>query len=140
VSSLSRYTRPPNPLSLSTHYDLPPNLFELYQSQAPQLIRPLFDTLDAVDQETVRAVAKARVENPAYQAAGADVRRVEGNLARNKAWSGDMPAEGLEAKTAAQLMSDLRWANLGLVYKVCHHVSCAETSGRRSCTIWTLLQ
>lgn len=58
-------------------------------------------------------------------------------LNRQKAWKGDLPAEGLVPKTAEGLMGDLRWTNLGLVYKVSvpsRGKGCAdEDSGQPRC-------
>lgn len=39
-------------------------------------------------------------------------------IARNKTWTGDTPSAKLKERTAAQLMAEMRWANLGWVYQV----------------------
>lgn len=111
---MSEYTLPPNPLSLSTHYDLPPNLFELYATSSPQVVQPLHATSSRqLSQGGPQAAARHTIET-----APGSVLGYNEILARNKTWTGDTYSEKLEPKTAEQLFREIRWANLGWVYQV----------------------
>ncbi|WWC66508.1 alkylated DNA repair protein AlkB [Kwoniella pini CBS 10737] len=110
-SSLAEYTRPPNPLSLSTHYDLPPNLFELYATQPDHIVQPKHMTTSL---SPAKEAPKARTT---IETEPASVIGYEEIIARNKTWTGDTPSAKLKERTAAQLMAEMRWANLGWVYQ-----------------------
>lgn len=126
-SSLSQYTCPPNPLSLSTHYVLPKSdetsLFSLYASDSETLVPSIASTLLDVDtprpspSPTPSSSSSAKrqlIQNQAASEEGYDsiVQRVEG-------WKGDEPSMKLKSKTVRKLVeTELRWANLGWVYNV----------------------
>jgi alkylated DNA repair protein alkB family protein 1 len=55
TSALTEYTLPPNPLSLSTHYDLPPDLFRTYTTSPSTPVPTLFSKLPPNEQEAIRA-------------------------------------------------------------------------------------
>lgn len=116
LAALARYTRPPNPLSLTTHYNLPLNLFELYQQRIDQLIHPKYAALDKAAQAAIKSAPRPTrtiVDSASGQELG-----VEGIRAQNQAWAGDLPSDRLKARTVEELMQELRWANLGLIYQV----------------------
>ncbi|KAK4683446.1 hypothetical protein P7C73_g6819, partial [Tremellales sp. Uapishka_1] len=98
-------------LSLSTHYSLPPNLFELYATSSDQLIPPLH-TLSDGSPGTWTTSRRELIETEPASHIGYDE-----ILSRNKQYKGDKPSSLLKAKDAAGLMKELRWANLGLVYQ-----------------------
>lgn len=114
--SLARYTLPPNPLSLSTHYDLPPNLFSLFVSNPEATVLPKHMT-GTVNPEALASASqpKSRKLNDTEPAS---VIGYEEIVARNKAWTGDLPSDKLGAKEVRKLWKEIRWANLGWVYQV----------------------
>lgn len=114
--SLAQYTLPPNPLSLSTHYDLPPELFSLFVSDPEATILPKHMT-GAVNPEVLTSASqpKSRKLNDTEPAS---VIGYEEIIARNKAWTGDVPSDKLGAKEVRKLWKEIRWANLGWVYQV----------------------
>ncbi|KAL0241944.1 alkylated DNA repair protein AlkB [Cryptococcus tetragattii IND107] len=113
--SLVQYTLPPNPLSLSTHYDLPPDLFSLFVSDPEATVLPKHMT-GAVNPEVLASASqpKSRKLNDTEPAS---VIGYEEIIARNKAWTGDVPSDKLEAKEVRKLWKEIRWANLGWVYQ-----------------------
>ena len=120
--ALAEYTLPPNPLNLSTHYDLPSNLFQLYAEQSNTLIRPLTLThrespsapeASAEPSYEQTSWGRKTVETPAGHVVGYDE-----TLAMNREWKMDPPSEKLKSKTADELLMEIRWANLGLIYQV----------------------
>jgi alkylated DNA repair protein alkB family protein 1 len=126
-SALSSYTRKPNPLSLDTHYSTPSDLFSLYASHSPTHIPPLFESLSAEEQAAIRAeqasAAEGRktIETAAAATIGYDEARKR-NLEYERDKGGrDRPSGTLRGRTAGELMREIRWANLGWVYQVCHH-------------------
>lgn len=117
--ALAEYTRPPNPLSLSTHYPVPSNLFELYAGGDVRAIPPLNVSHTVVGDENVASSAtKTRQPRRTIDTEPASVIGYEEVIARNKTFTGDTPSDKLEARTAGELMRSLRWANLGWVYQV----------------------
>lgn len=119
LSALGRYILPPNPLSLSTHYALPPDLWGLYVSDPEATVRPRHMDLDP-EQRTAQAEAdrakrgpRTLIETTPAATIGYDeVKR------RNAQWTGDVVSLKLPPKTASALMREIRWANLGWVYQV----------------------
>ncbi|KAK8866039.1 hypothetical protein IAR55_001190 [Kwoniella newhampshirensis] len=110
-SSLALYTLPPNPLSLSTHYDLPHDLFHLYATAPDTLVQPKHASVPAS-----HPPPKCRTIVDTEPAA---VLGYDEIVARNKSWTGDVPSDKLGPKTVDHLMRQIRWANLGWVYQVC---------------------
>ncbi|WWD17760.1 hypothetical protein CI109_102201 [Kwoniella shandongensis] len=106
-----RYTLPPNPLSLSTHYLLPPDLFHLYATEPDTLILPKH-SLSPVSSTPLPPKSRTIVDTEPAAVLGYDE-----IVARNKTWTGDVPSDKLGAKSAQQLMREVRWANLGWVYQ-----------------------
>ncbi|WVW82433.1 alkylated DNA repair protein AlkB [Kwoniella bestiolae CBS 10118] len=115
-SSLTEYTLPPNPLSLSTHYDLPHNLFELYSRDPDHIVQPKHLTTPASQRQSNDAtdIPKSRT---LIETEPASVIGYDEIVARNKTWTGDAPSEKLKEKTVGQLVTEMRWANLGWVYQ-----------------------
>ncbi|WRT64267.1 alkylated DNA repair protein AlkB [Kwoniella shivajii] len=111
-SSLAEYTLPPNPLSLSTHYDVPKNLFELYATEPNSPVMPKY----LISSAEIHSTQPPR-SRPLIETEPASVLGYEEILARNKTWTGDAPSDKLKEKTVLQLMTDMRWANLGLIYQ-----------------------
>ncbi|WVR05994.1 alkylated DNA repair protein AlkB [Kwoniella sp. DSM 27419] len=113
-SSLTEFTLPPNPLSLTTHYDLPPDLFNLYTTASDTLINPKHLNQPKEERVNSRATNEGRrlIETEPASVLGYDE-----IVARNKTWTGDVPSDKLNSRTADQLMRELRWANLGWVYQ-----------------------
>lgn len=79
---------------------------------------PVHASLDQSQRDTHAAVAatangpRATVEtDPAATLGYAEVQR------RNAAWTGDSPSLQVKPRSPAQLLRDLRWANLGWVYR-----------------------
>jgi alkylated DNA repair protein alkB family protein 1 len=118
-SALSEYTLPPNPLSLSTHYSLPSNLFNTYTSAPETIVPSIFTSLPPDEQAAIKE----------REAQGYDTRKIndtlpggvvgyENILKSGKEWEGDKPGSRLGSKTVGELMKELRWANLGWVYRV----------------------
>ena len=116
TKSLQEYTLPPNPLSLSTHYDLPPNLFELFANGSEQVIPPLIASPSHSRSSSPNHAGSARVTIDTDP----DVKLTfEEIMVKSVGASVDAPSWKLKPKTAKLLMKELRWANLGWVYKVC---------------------
>lgn len=114
-SALADYTRPPNPLSLDTHYLIPPDLFDRYASDSQTPIEPKHLSIPpTTDPQPKPLSTRVLIDTPAASTLG-----YEEIIARNKSWKGDIPSDKVSSKTAAQLMTELRWANLGWVYQVC---------------------
>lgn len=125
-SALARYTLPPNPLSLSTHYELPPDLFELYIHNSSQLIEPIHPAQERSHTGEIRSGnTRQTIDTEAASVLG-----YEEIIARNKTWQGDVPSDKLRTKTAEQLLIDIRWANLGWVYQVRLMAGTSKVSGR----------
>lgn len=119
-SALGEYTLPPNPLSLSTHYDLPQDLFHTYTTAPHTQVPTLFSKLSLEEQESIRKREqeighRTTKETPV----GAEV-GYEKILNAGKGWEGDIPGSKLSERSVGDLMKELRWANLGWVYRVCH--------------------
>lgn len=115
-SALFEYTRPPNPLSLDTHFALPPNLFELYATAPDTPVPPKHLDLAAeekarLEAETQRTRRELIETAPASQIGYDEVKR------RNATWTGDVPSLKVGWKTVGQLVKEVRWANLGWVYQ-----------------------
>ena len=118
-AALADYTRPPNPLSLSTHYDLPPDLFERYVRHSPDLIPPLYASLSAEGREKARLAAlENQGPRKVIETLPGAVAGYEQVLRANKETLGMAPSDAVKPKTAERLMRELRWANLGWVYQV----------------------
>ncbi|OCF55339.1 alkylated DNA repair protein AlkB [Kwoniella mangroviensis CBS 10435] len=115
-SSLAEYTLPPNPLSLSTHYDLPSNLFELYTHDPDTAVQPKHRTIPA-SQTRSSATSDVPKSRTLIETEPASVIGYDEIVARNKTWTGDAPSDKLKEKTVDQLIMELRWANLGWVYQ-----------------------
>ncbi len=110
-SALAKYTLPPNPVSIDTHYAVPPNLFDLYASSSAELIKPRCTS----NSSTASRQGETR---QTIETVPASVQGYEEIVAKNKTWQGDEPSDKLGAKTAEQLTREIRWANLGWVYQV----------------------
>jgi alkylated DNA repair protein alkB family protein 1 len=122
TSSLSEYTCPPNPLSLTTHYVLPrdgqESLFSLYVSEPETLIPSIASTLAEEDSppNTSSSSSSKRelIENEPAVSEGYD--KILNIVSE---WKGDEPSMKLKSKTVRKLVeTELRWANLGWVYNV----------------------
>ncbi|OCF45336.1 alkylated DNA repair protein AlkB [Kwoniella heveanensis CBS 569] len=129
-SALAEYTRPPNPLSISTHYDLPPNLFDLYATAPNTLVEPKHLHQQHAQQQRANSEPTtdqdgSKAEQQPTKARGrqlietepASVLGYEEIVARNKTWTGDIPSDKLGIKTVEQVTREMRWANLGWVYQ-----------------------
>jgi alkylated DNA repair protein alkB family protein 1 len=126
--ALSTYTLPPNPLSLSTHYDLPPNLFELYANESAQLIHPLHSLRRPQTPTTPVSSTGSTHSTGSTRSTGSGRSTIETEpnavvefediLAKNQTVQIDEPSENLKPKSARGLMKEIRWANLGWVYQV----------------------
>jgi alkylated DNA repair protein alkB family protein 1 len=103
-SALARYTLPPNPLSIDTHYKVPPNLFEHYASSSPSKIEPLYKTRRRPEKSRSTGARQTIETEPA------SVLGFEEIVFRNVTWQGDEPSDKLGARTAEQLMREIRWA------------------------------
>lgn len=114
--ALASYTLPPNPLSLTTHYDLPANLFELYAADSDVQIQPLHASTSSLPASP--ATPPISGSRKMIETAPASKLGYEQILAANKDSVGDSPSDKLKAGSAERLMKELRWANLGWVYKV----------------------
>lgn len=125
-SSLSEYTRPPNPLSLSTHYVLPtspdqPSLFDLYVHQPETEIPSIASKLLAVEspEPSPTPSSSSSAKRQLIQNEAAHKEGYESIVDRVSEWKGDEPSLKLKSKTARKLVeTELRWANLGWVYNV----------------------
>lgn len=133
TSALSEYTLPPNPLSLSTHYDLPPNLFDLYTRSPATPVQSLFSSLSEEEQREVRVRESSRGARKVKDTESGSVLGYTEILERGKEWDGDVPGSRRGEKSVDELMRELRWANLGWVYRVSHslkeHDKMARSSG-----------
>jgi alkylated DNA repair protein alkB family protein 1 len=118
-SALSEYTLPPNPLSLSTHYSLTPNLFQTYTT-APQTIVPsIFSSLPLDEQAAIKErEVQGHDTRKSNDTLPGGVVGYDNILKSGKEWEGDKPGSRLGSKTVGELMKELRWANLGWVYRV----------------------
>jgi len=119
-SALGKYTLPPNPLSLSTHYDLPQDLFQTYTVAPHTQVPTLFSRLNPAEQESIRKREqeighRTTKETPVGSEVG-----YEKILDAGRGWEGDIPGSKLSERSVGDLMKELRWANLGWVYRVCH--------------------
>jgi alkylated DNA repair protein alkB family protein 1 len=118
TSALSTYTLPPNPLSLSTHYDLPPNLFGTYMTDPEYKVQTLFSKLSPDQQEAIRTREQEighRVNKESKSGSEVGYEKI---LQSGKVWEGDVPGSQLSERSVGELMKELRWANLGWVYRV----------------------
>jgi len=126
-AALAEYTLPPNPLSLSTHYALPPNLFKMYAEDSNELVLPLHAT--RTDSSTDGAPMKEEFpkdDQPKAKCTGRKTVETEPGavmgydeiVANNRTAKADAPSDKLKAKTARELLKEIRWANLGWVYLV----------------------
>ncbi|WVQ77070.1 alkylated DNA repair protein AlkB [Cryptococcus sp. DSM 104548] len=116
LQSLAEYTLPPNPLSLSTHYDLPQEgLFGLLANDPGSLVRPKHMSMahEGVPQSS-SGQPKNRVLNDTEPASVIGYDEI---VARNRSWKGDVPSDKLGCKRVEQLFKEIRWANLGWVYQ-----------------------
>jgi len=121
-AALSEYTLPPNPLSLSTHYALPDDLFQQYMRESQDLVITLHqgqpDTPTSAKSSTVTNSSSSSSSRTTIGTEPDAVVGFEEILAKNKtAWI-DPPSEKLKPKIAEDLMKEIRWANLGWVYQV----------------------
>jgi alkylated DNA repair protein alkB family protein 1 len=118
TSALSTYTLPPNPLSLSTHYDLPPNLFKTYITDPEYKVQTLFSKLSSIEQEAIRAREQELGHRVIKESKSGSEVGYEKILQSGKVWEGDVPGSQLSERSVGELMKELRWANLGWVYRV----------------------
>ncbi|CAD6576720.1 MAG: hypothetical protein TREMPRED_001751 [Tremellales sp. Tagirdzhanova-0007] len=116
-SALTIYTLPPNPLSISTHYALPPNLFELYASSPRHSIQPLHSMRSKLEprQERLRS-REMRHTVETEPTAVVEYQEIISRI-RSRSRLEVEPSERLGPKTVEQLMREIRWANLGWVYQ-----------------------
>lgn len=112
---------------MSTHYNLPPDLFDLYASDSQEAISPKYASLDAELQAEI--ASKPHTVRQLIDTEPASVLGYDEIVSRNQTWTGDLPSDKLKAKTAEKLFKELRWANLGWVYQV--RVPRLCTSGAR---------
>lgn len=139
-ASLEDYTRPPNPLNLSTHYVLPPeiSLFDKYVQEPTHLVdskaalsatAPVSRGSSSSTNSTSGSSIRSRASTPQRELVSNKPAHEEGYEALKQKvtrWQGDEPSFKLKSKTVAKLMeTELRWANLGWVYNVSR-----STSGR----------
>lgn len=117
-SALSEYTLPPNPLSLSTHYALPPDLFDLYANSPSTRIPSIFQSLSEEEQQEARMREGKNGQRKVNDTQAGSVLGYQEILERGKEWNGDVPGSRLGEKSAGDVMKELRWANLGWVYRV----------------------
>ena len=122
-SALTIYTLPPNPLSISTHYALPPNLFELYASSPRHSIQPLHSMRSKLEprQERLRS-REMRHTVETEPTAVVEYQEIISRI-RSRSRLEVEPSERLGPKTVEQLMREIRWANLGWVYQVRSHLT-----------------
>jgi len=118
TSALTTYTLPPNPLSLSTHYDLPPDLFRMYITDPEYKVPTLFSKLSASQQEAIRAREQEIGHRVIKESKSGSEVGYEKILQSGKVWEGDVPGSQLSEKSVVELMKELRWANMGWVYRV----------------------
>ena len=118
-SALAEYTLPPNPLSLSTHYSLPADLFSLYTHYPSTTVPSLFQSLSPEEQYAAREREGKNGQRKVNDTLAGSVLGYKEILDRSKEWDGDVPGSRLGEKSAGDLMKELRWANLGWVYRVC---------------------
>jgi len=136
TSALAEYTLPPNPLSLSTHYDLPPNLFGTYITNPEYKVQTLFSKLSPDEQEAIRTREQEIGHRVTKESKSGSEVGYEKILQSGKVWEGDVPGSQLSERSVGELMKELRWANLGWVYRVslvCFRVrrkEKADNSGR----------
>lgn len=132
--ALADYTLAPNPLSLSTHYRLPANLFELYAGQSAQPVLPSHFSSSSTEHLRISA-KREQIDTPAASVVG-----YEEILAKNRDWRGDPPSDKLGAKTALSLMDDIRWANLGWVYQVGNRLSMCRRPAERMVVVHQIVR
>jgi alkylated DNA repair protein alkB family protein 1 len=118
TSALATYTLPPNPLSLSTHYDLPEDIFETYITDPERKVQTLFSRLSPEQQEGIRAREQEIGHRVSKESKSGSEVGYEKILQSGKVWEGDVPGSQLSERGVGELMKELRWANLGWVYRV----------------------
>jgi alkylated DNA repair protein alkB family protein 1 len=118
TSALSTYTLPPNPLSLSTHYDLPPDLFRTYITEPEYKVQTSFSKLSPDQQEAIRTREQEIGHRVTKESKPGSEVGYEKILQSGKVWEGDVPGSQLSERSVGELMKELRWANLGWVYRV----------------------
>lgn len=98
-------------------------------------VRTLFSKLSPKEQEDIRA-REAEIGHRVSRdsKSGAEV-GYEKILQNGKVWEGDAPGSQLSQKSVGELMKELRWANLGWVYRVC-----SGLGGLEVCLESTLIQ
>ncbi|RSH92775.1 hypothetical protein EHS25_008221 [Saitozyma podzolica] len=90
-SALAEYTRPPNPLSLSTHYilpDTPPYLFERYAAADPAPVYPRYDALDHEQRSQVDLALTLGGSRRTIDTLPGSVLGYEEIVQKNKGWKG----------------------------------------------------
>jgi alkylated DNA repair protein alkB family protein 1 len=103
---------------LSTHYALPPDLFELYSTSPSTPISTLYASLTDEEKAAIRA-KEAEIGHRTTRESKSGVEMGYNQILESgRAWEGDTPGSRLGEKTAGDLMKELRWANLGWVYRV----------------------
>jgi len=118
TSALAEYTLPPNPLSLSTHYDLPDDLFGTYIANPEYKVQTLFSKLSSAEQEAIRGREQEIGHRVTKESKSGSEVGYEKILQSGKVWEGDVPGSQLSERSVRDLMKELRWANLGWVYRV----------------------
>ena len=118
TSALAEYTLPPNPLSLSTHYDLPEDLFQTYITNPDYKVQTLFSKLSSAEQKAIRDREQEIGHRVTKESKSGSEVGYEKILQNGKVWEGDVPGSQLSERSVRELMKELRWANLGWVYRV----------------------
>ena len=118
TSALATYTLPPNPLSLSTHYDLPPDLFRTYITNPAYKVQTLFSKLSPDQQEAIRTREQEIGHRVTKESKSGSEVGYDKILQSGKVWEGDVPGSQLSERSVGELMKELMWANLGWVYRV----------------------
>ncbi|KAI5449228.1 hypothetical protein NCC49_005207 [Naganishia albida] len=137
-SSLEEYTRPPNPLNLSTHYVLPPSLslFDKYVTDPEYLVdskasassNPATPSSEPPTSETTRSREISTTSSSVPPRPRTSQRELISNRPAHEEgyealkervaqWKGDEPSYKMRSKSVRKLLEgELRWANLGWVY------------------------
>lgn len=115
LSALSNYTLPPNPLSVDVHYATPPNLFELYATAPDTPVLPRHTDID--DDERVALAEKAKAATGLRQTVTTPATATPTLDTMLTPAPADTMSVTAKPRSVGQLFSELRWANLGWIYR-----------------------
>jgi hypothetical protein len=93
-------------------------------------VQTLFSKLAPNEQEAIRAREQVLGHRTTQDSKAGSEMGYEKILESGKQWKGDVPGSQLSEKSVEELMKELRWANLGWVYRVSLFLEMVMGEGR----------